>query len=122
MNKNINSSGIYDVNAYNLIANKVTILSSLTVNGSTLATDTNVNNLSTYSALNLTNLQATSTTTFNNLNNLSTYSALNISNLQATSTTTFNNLNNISTYSAINITYNQHKLTCLVMYIQMYLL
>ena len=44
MNYNINSSGLYDVNAYNLIATNATVLSSLTVDGSTLATDTNVNN------------------------------------------------------------------------------
>ena len=48
MNYNINSSGLYDLNSYNLIANNATILSSLTVNGSTLATNTNLNNLSTY--------------------------------------------------------------------------
>ena len=47
MNSNINSSGLYDVNSYNLITTNATILSSLTVNGSTLATNTNVNNLST---------------------------------------------------------------------------
>ncbi len=46
MNYNINSSGLYDVSAYNLIAINATVLSSLTVNGSTLATDNNVNNLS----------------------------------------------------------------------------
>ena len=53
MNYNINSSGLYDVNAYNLIATNATVLSSLTVNGSTLATDNNLNNLSTYTKLNI---------------------------------------------------------------------
>jgi hypothetical protein len=48
---------------------------------SVYATSTNLNNLSTYSALNIPNLQATSTTTFNNLNSISTYSRLNITNL-----------------------------------------
>jgi hypothetical protein len=43
MNYNINSYGLYDVNAYNLIATYATVLSSLTFNGSTLATETNVN-------------------------------------------------------------------------------
>ena len=67
MNSNINSSGLYDVNAYNLIATNATVLSSLTVNGSTLATETNVNNLSTYTKLNIDRLNAKSTTIFNNL-------------------------------------------------------
>jgi hypothetical protein len=62
MNYNINSSGLYDVNAYNLIATNATVLSSLTVNGSTLATDNNLNNLSPYTKLNIDNLNATSTT------------------------------------------------------------
>ena len=62
MNYNINSSGLYDVNAYNLIATNATVLSSLTVNGSTLATQTNLNNVSTYSKLNIDNLNTTSTT------------------------------------------------------------
>ncbi len=33
MNCNINSSGLYDVNAYNLIATNATVLSSLNVSG-----------------------------------------------------------------------------------------
>ena len=33
MNYNINSSGIYDVNSYNLTSNNATILSSLNVGG-----------------------------------------------------------------------------------------
>ncbi len=52
MNNIINSSGIYDVNSYNLIATNATFLSSLNVIGSTLAKETNLNNLSTYSKLN----------------------------------------------------------------------
>ncbi len=39
MNNNTNSSGLYTVNAYNLIATNATFLSSLTVNGSTLETE-----------------------------------------------------------------------------------
>ena len=35
MNYNINSSVLYDVNAYNLIATNATVLSSLTVNDPT---------------------------------------------------------------------------------------
>jgi hypothetical protein len=103
MNYNINSSGLYDLNSYNLIANNATILSSLTVNGSTLATNTNLNNLSTSSTLSINNLNNTSTTIFNNLNSLSTSSTLSINNLNNTSTTIFNNLNSISTSSTLSI-------------------
>ena len=52
-----------------------------------------VNSLSTYSALNIGNLQNTSTTILGYVNTTSTYSALNIGNLQTTSTTIFGNLN-----------------------------
>ena len=62
-----------------------------------------MNSLSTYSSLNISNLQSTSTTIFNNLNALSTYSYLNISNVQTTSTTIFNNLNNLSTNTTLNL-------------------
>ena len=39
MNYNINSSGLYDVNAYNLTANNATILSTLNVNGNVLGSN-----------------------------------------------------------------------------------
>ena len=55
MNSNINSSGLYDVNSYNLIATNATILSTLTVNGAILATEINVNNLSSTSKLSINN-------------------------------------------------------------------
>ena len=59
--------------------------------------------LSTYSVLNITNLQATSTTIFNNLNSLSTNSILSINNLNTTSTTIFNNLNSLSSTTILNV-------------------
>ena len=40
MNYNINSSGIYDVNSYNLISNNATILSSLNVGGAIIGPNT----------------------------------------------------------------------------------
>ena len=43
MNYNINSSGLYDVNSYNLVSTNATILSSLNVSGlTTLSNDTNI--------------------------------------------------------------------------------
>ncbi len=53
MNSNIGSSGLYDINAYNLIATDAAVSSSLTVNGSTLATIKKFNNLSTASTLSI---------------------------------------------------------------------
>ena len=72
MNSNINSSGLYDINAYMFIE-----------------TTTNLNNLSSNSYLNVSNLQFTSTTIFYNLNSLSTNSTLSIYNSNAISTTIF---------------------------------
>ena len=74
---NINSSGIYNVNAYNLSCKNATVLSSLNVSGSDI-----------FSLINNSNIA-----TNNNLNSLSTYSALNISNLNASTTTLFNKTN-----------------------------
>ena len=59
------------------------------------ATNTKINNLSTFSKLNIDNLNYTSTTIFNNLNSLSTNSILSINNLNATSTTLFTTKQNI---------------------------
>ncbi len=55
MNYNINSSGIYDVNSYNLISNNATIISSLNVGGAIIRPNT----------------ISSITTIFNNLNSLS---------------------------------------------------
>ena len=67
------------------------------------AYNTSLSNLSTYTKLNIDNLNATSTTILGNLNSLSTNSILSINNLNATSTTTFNNLNSLSTNSILSI-------------------
>ena len=77
MNNINNSSGIYDITSYNLTSNNATILSTLNVGGSVIGPNT---------ILSINNLNATTTTIFNNPNSLSTYSNLNISNLQSTST------------------------------------
>ena len=58
-----------------------------------LATETHLNNLSTFSKLNIDNLIATSNTTFNNLNSLSTNSTLSINNLNSTTTSLINKTN-----------------------------
>ena len=50
MNYNINSSGIYDVNAYNLTSNNATILSSLNIGGAVIGPNT----ISSISNLNIT--------------------------------------------------------------------
>ena len=86
MNYNINSSGIYDINSYNLISNNATILSSLNVGGAIIGPNT---------ISSISNLNITSTTIINNLNSLSQNSTLSINNLNATSTTIFNNLNSL---------------------------
>jgi len=95
MNNNINSSGIYNINPYNLTCKNATVLSSLNVSGSdifTLINNTstsilgNVNALSTQSYLDIPNLKATSTSILGYVNALSTQSYLDIPNLKATST------------------------------------
>jgi hypothetical protein len=102
-----------NVSGYTTLFSNATCMNNLNINGalycSSINSETstsifnNLNSLSTYSNLNISNLQSTSTTIFNNLNSLSTYSNLNISNLQSTSTSIFNNLNSLSTYSYLNI-------------------
>jgi len=101
------------VSGHTTLINNVTCMSNLNINGAifcssinsstTSELSSNLNSLSSYSSLNISNLQSTSTTIFNNLNNLSSNSSLNISNLQSTSTTIFNNLNNLSSNSSLNI-------------------
>ena len=68
MNNIINSSGIYDINSYNLTTNNATILSTLNVGGSVIGPNT---------ILSINNLNASTTTIFNYLNSVSTYSSLN---------------------------------------------
>jgi hypothetical protein len=113
-----------NVSGYTTLNNNVTCMNNLNINGalycssvnSATTTDlsNNLNSLSTYSNLNISNLQSTSTTIFNNLNSLSTYSNLNISNLQSTSTTIFNNLNSLSSYSNLNISNLQSTSTTIL--------
>ena len=101
------------VSGHTTLINNVTCMSNLNINGAifcssinsstTSELSSNLNSLSSYSSLNISNLQSTSTTIFNNLNNASTYSSLNISNLQSTSTTILNNLNSLSSCSILNV-------------------
>ncbi len=65
MNYNINSSGIYDGNAYNPTSNSATILSTLNVVGAIIGPNT---------ISSISNLNTTSTSIINNLNSLSNYS------------------------------------------------
>ena len=102
-----------NVSGYTTLFSNATCMNNLNINGAlycssinsetTLGLTNNLNSLSTYSYLNISNLQSTSTTIFNNLNSLSTYSNLNISNLQSTSTTILNNLNSLSSCSILNV-------------------
>ena len=69
------------------------------------ADNTNLSILSTFTKLNIDNLNATSTTIFGNINSLSTNSILSINDLNTTSTNTFNNLNSLSTSSMLSIKY-----------------
>ena len=45
MNSNINSSGLYDVNSYNLITTNATVLSTLNVAGNIIGSGTALSNL-----------------------------------------------------------------------------
>ncbi len=87
MNYNINSSGIYDVKAYNITSNNATILSSLNVAGNLIRSGTALSNFNYSSIINPPNLSVYATNT--NLNSLSNYSYLNIN-------TTNTNLNSLS--------------------------
>jgi hypothetical protein len=92
MNYNINSSGLYDVNAYNLTAYNATILSTLNVNGNVLGSNnalfqnpiTCISSLNVSGNSNLNNLNVSGTTKLNN--NPTCISSLNVSGI-----TTFNN-------------------------------
>ena len=82
MNCNINSSGVYDINAYNLTTNNATVLSTLNIGGYIIGSGTGLTNLIYGNIITKPDLALNT-----NLYNLSTYSNLNISNLQATTTT-----------------------------------
>jgi len=109
------SSGIYNINGYNILCNNTTILSTLNVKGVDVSNyinnnntnlsniNTNLNNLSTNTTLNISNLNNTSTTIFTNLNNLSTNSTLNISNLNATSTTLLGYINALTNPTTLKV-------------------
>ena len=95
---------------YNNLINKPTNFQSdynstviNTPNLSVYATNTNLNNLSSQSYLDIPNIKTTSTTILTNLNSVSTNSTLSINNLNATSTTIFTNLNSLSTNSILSI-------------------
>jgi hypothetical protein len=69
-------------------------------NNTTCLSDFNISGLSVYNSL--INGALTSTSIIGNLNSLSTYSNLNISNLQSTSTSLFTNLNSLSSATILN--------------------
>ena len=52
MNYNINSSGIYDINSYNLTSNNATVLSTLNVAGNIIGSGTALSNLNYGSIIN----------------------------------------------------------------------
>ena len=90
MNYNINSSGIYDINSYNLISNNATILSSLNVGGAIIGPNT----------------ISSITTIFNNLNSLSSQSFFltnytNLNSLNVSGITILNNTTSIN--SSLNV-------------------
>jgi hypothetical protein len=71
MNQNINSSGIYVVNTYNLTSNNATVLSALNVSGTTT-----LNNVVIHGSLNFSN-SLNSSTTINGTVNVSGTTAFN---------------------------------------------
>ncbi len=85
MNNIINSSGIYDINSYNLTTNNATIYSTLDIGGYIIGSGTGLTNLTHGHIINKPDLASTA-----NLDRLSTTSTLNTSNLQATSTSITN--------------------------------
>jgi hypothetical protein len=102
------SSGIYNINAYNIRCNATTILSNLNVKGVDVSdyfnnNNTNLTNLTT----NLNNLSSTTYLSIsgvsNNLNNLSANSILNINNLIATSATLLGYINALTNPTTLNV-------------------
>jgi hypothetical protein len=77
MNYTINSSGIYDVNSYNLTTNNASVLSTLSIGGYIVGSGTGLTNLIYGNIINKPDLALHA-----NLSNLSTNSTLDISNLQ----------------------------------------
>ncbi len=67
MNTIINSSGIYDVNSYNLTTNSATVLSTLNIGGYIIGSGSGLTNLISDNIINKPDLATTA-----NLNNLST--------------------------------------------------
>jgi len=85
------------------IQGTTTTITEVVLGGPLYAYNTNLSSLSSYSYLNINNLNNTSTTIFNNLNSLSSNSVLSINNLNNTSTTILNFLNSLSTNSILSI-------------------
>ena len=105
-----------NVSGYTTLNNNVTCVGNLSVNGvlyssTTTNLNNNLNSISSYSNLNISNIQSTSTTIFNNLNSFSTSTILTLNN----QTTTLSNLNNVvnalSGYSYLNLTNNINSLS-----------
>ena len=71
MNCNINSSGLYDVDSYNLTTTNATVLSTLNVGGYIVGSGTGLTNLIYDNIINKPDLATTA-----NLNSLSTNSIL----------------------------------------------
>ena len=88
MNCNINSSGLYDVNAYNLTATNATVLSSLNVDGNIIGSGTALTNLNYDSITNKPSL-----TLFNNpitcVSSLNVSGNSNLNNLNASGSSYF---------------------------------
>jgi hypothetical protein len=90
MNCNINSSGLYDVNSYNLIATNATVLSTLNVAGNIIGSGTALTNLNYDSITNKPSL-----TLFNNpitcVSSLNVSGNSNLNKLNVSGATTLNN-------------------------------
>ncbi len=100
MNNIMNSSGIYDINAYNLTTNNATVLSTLNIGGYIAGSGSGLTNLIFDNIIIKPDLATAA-----NLNSLSTNSILSISNLQITSTSLLNetNFSNILVFNASTI-------------------
>ena len=85
------SSGIYNVNAYNILCSNTTIMSKLNVNSVDVSDYFNNNNINLSNInLNISNLNATSTTLLSYINALTNPTILNVNKLNVSQTSVLN--------------------------------
>ena len=114
------SSGIYNVNAYNILCNNSTILSSLNVGNVNVGDYINNNNTNlSIINLNISNLNATSSTLLSYINALTNPTTLNVNNLNVSQVSILNGA--VTCASSLSVTGNvqvpQYALTGINTYV-----